>query len=161
MSGTTVSHVSDIATQQTNTTGQMTSVLDIDPSSGTMLRLLNAIAKGQEVGFPIYGKFQDGAGDDLPTDTELILLVTRPTDDQPIPVSVKETNIQAWNNLTVADQQNEQNIDAVKIELKADLVNVRDIDQLQVAINSSTAIDWSNSELYFDRNAVEKLPLQG
>jgi len=161
MAQKTVSNLSDIATEETNATGELTPILTIDPDNGTRLRLSNNVPMGSSEGLPIYAKLQDSNGDDLPTDTSLILRAVRPTDDSPVAVSTAEDNIAVWNQLSVADQRDEDNIDSVKIELSGSSVNIRDKDELRVEIESSVEIDWSNSELYFARQAVEELPFEG
>ncbi len=159
--GKSLSYLSDIATQETNTTGETTSILEVDPKDGTLIRLLNRVSTGNAKGIPVIAKLKDGAGNDLPADTKLIFRVVRPTDDEPVAVSVAEDNIAAWNGLSTAEQRNEENIDSVKVELKGNAVNVRDKDLFRVDINSSAQIDWANSEFYFVREGVEELPFEG
>jgi hypothetical protein len=162
-----LSYLSDIATQNTNTTGTTTPILTIDPTNGTLIRLLNMVATGSAAGLPLFMDLNDSGDNDLPSDTEFVLQVERPTDDEPITVSRKEDNIAAWNGLTISEQRNEENIDSAKIMLRGDgqpaerQVNIRDKDVLYVSINSSAQIDWSNSELYFANEAVQELPFSG
>jgi len=156
-----VSHVSSVTTQQTNTTGVRTPILEVDPDRGTLLRFHNNVAKGSEEGIPIRADLQDSTGSQLPVDTSILLRVKRPEDDEPVAVSVEYGNISTYNNLTIAEQQNEENIDATKHDLKADRVNVRDVDTLTVEITSSAQIDWANSELYFHEKAVTEHPWEG
>lgn len=159
--GKSLSHLSDEVTKQTNVAGVTTPILGVQPEDGTMLRLLNGVSTGDAAGLPVIQKLHDSNGNDLPTDTEYIFRVERPTDDEPISVSVKEDNIAAWNGLSTSEQRNEENIDAVKIELKGQTINVRDKDVLTVEINSSAQIDWSNSEWYLVREGVEERPFEG
>lgn len=159
--GKSLSNLSDIATEETNTTGELTPILTVDPSDGTLIRLLNSVSTGDARGLPIIAKLKDSNDDDLPTDTKLILRVDKPTTDSPVAVSVAEENIAPWNNLTTAEQRNEENIDSVKIVLKGSAVNIRDADTLRFEANSSAQIDWSNSELYFVREGVQELPFDG
>jgi hypothetical protein len=159
--GKSLSNLSSIATEKTNTTGETTPILEVDPTDGTLIRLLNMVSTGNSKGLPIFAKLKDSNDNDLPTDTKLILRVQRPTDDEPVTVSVAEDNIAPWNNLTTAEQRNEENIDAVKVVLKGRAVNIRDADLLTVELNSSTQIDWSNSELYFAREGVEERSFEG
>lgn len=159
MSNKSLSNLSAIATEKTNITGVTTPILEVDPDDGTMLKLLQQVLGGH--GLPIYMDLQDSNGNDLPDDTEFLLRVKRPTDDEPQSVSVKEDNIAVWNKKTVSEQQNEENRDAVRVELKGQFVNVRYKDLLRFEINSSTQIDWANSELYVDRNGVQEVPFDG
>ena len=159
--GKSISHLSEETTQQTNVAGQTTPILEIDPTNGTLLRFRNRAPQGKSKGIPVIADLNDANGNSLPADTELIFRVDRPTDDEPVSVSVKEDNIAPWNGLSTSEQRNEENIDAVKVQLKGAAVNIRDKDTLRVEVNSSAEIDWSQSELYFVREAVEELPFEG
>ena len=161
MSRKQLSHLSDEATQETNKTGVTTPILTATPDQGTLLRLLAAVSVGKAAGLPIYMDLRDSNDDPLPVDTSFVLRALRPTNDEPVTVSVKEDNIASWNNLSVAEQRNEDNVDAVKIELKGDHVNVRDKDFLRFEVESSAQIDWSNSELYVEREGVIEQPFDG
>jgi len=155
-----LSHLSDEVTQRTNDTGVLTPILEIEPENGTRLRFLDSVPTGEARGLPIIANLE-GVEGPLPTDTELIFRVVRPTDDSPVAVSVQEDNIAAWNGLNTQEQRNEENIDAVKIRMNGNAVNVRDKDVLRVEINSSKQIDWSNSEFYIPREGVEEKPFSG
>jgi len=159
--GKALSHLSDEFTQRTNQPGVTTPIGEINPEDGTLLRFLNRISTGDAKGLALIMKLKDVDGNHLPADTELIWRVMRPTDDEPTPVSVKEDNIAAWNGLSTSEQRNEENIDAVKIELKGAAINIRDKDTLRVEVNSSQEIDWSNSEFYVVREGVEERPFEG
>jgi len=161
MGARSISNGADIATEETNTTGVSTSILEIDPDSGTLVKLLNNFPTGDSAGLPLFFKLRNSSNDELPTDTSLVLTVLRPIDDEPVMVAQAESNIAAWNQLSISDQRNSDNIDSVKVELNGDAINVRDKDFLRVQINASEQIDWSNSELYFPRQAVRELPFEG
>lgn len=161
MAQKSVSHLADEAVQATNAVGILTPILEIEPEDGTLLRLLNRVSNGDAPGLPIYADLRDSNDAPLPTDTTLILRAVRPTDDDPTAVSVAEKHIAPWNDLTTAEQRDEDNIDSVKIELVGDRVNIRDKDVLRVDIESSAEIDWSNSEFYFAREGVEEHPFEG
>jgi len=161
MAGKSLSHLSAIATQETNTPGVTTSILSVEPEQGTMLKLRNYVSTGAAEGLPLIAKLKDQNGNDLPADTELVLRVERPTDDEPVTVSIKADNIAPWNGLSTSEQRNEENIDAVKVELQGSAVNVTHNDILTVEVNSSAKIDWANSELYFLREAVREKPFDG
>lgn len=156
-----VSHLSSESTQQNNTTGQLTSVLDHDPEEGTALQIKNRVAKGSEAGVPVFMDLRDSNDNALPNDTEVILRVDVPSKEQPVVVSEKIRNIAAWNSLSMTQQRNEENIDAVKIELQGEVVTVRHFDTLSVDVESSAQVDWSNSELYVDGKATRVIPFQG
>jgi len=159
--GKSLSHLSDEVTQQTNDTGVTTPILEITPEDGTLIKLLNKVSTGEAAGLPVIAKFLDSNGNPLPADTELIFRVERPTDDEPVPVSIKEDNIAPWNGLSTAEQRNEENIDSVKIMLKGDAINIRDKGVLTVELNSSAQIDWGNAEFYIVREGAEEMPFEG
>jgi len=159
--GKSISHLSDVVTQRTNDVGVTTPILEINPENGTRLRFLDAVPTGASRGLPVIAKFRDSNNNKLPTDTELIFRVMRPTDDSPVAVSVQEDNIAAWNGLSTEKQRNEENIDSVKVRMNGQAVNVRDRDTLRVELDCSKEIDWSNSEFYIVREGVEELPFSG
>lgn len=159
--GKSVSHLSSEATQDQNTTGVTTPILEVSPDNGTMLTFSNHVGTGSEIGMPVFATLQDVNGNDLPADTTLMLRADRPTDDEPVAVSVAEDNIAAWNALTIAEQRNEENIDSVKVELSGQNINIRDKDTIRFEVNSSAQIDWANSELYVARAAVTERPFEG
>lgn len=163
MAQKSLSHLSDIATQETNVANELTPILTFDPSNGTMLRLLNRVSTGEAPGLPMFARLVDNAGNDIATDSRLLLRVVRPTDDAPVSVSVAEDNVAAWNGMTIKEQRNEENIDSVKIELKGERINIRDKDVLRVEVESADVVDWGagNSELYFAREGVQELPFSG
>lgn len=156
-----ISHLSAEATQLTNQTGVQDPILEVDPENGTLLKFHDEVPMGDARGLAVIGKFRDANGNPLPTDTTLVATVDRPTDDVPTAVSVQEDNIAPWNGLTTQEQRNEENIDAVKINLKGDTINVRDKDTLRFELESSTAIDWNNSEFYIVREGVDEEPFEG
>jgi hypothetical protein len=161
MSTKSLSYLSDIVTQEQNRTGITSPILVVDPDDGTLIRLLNDHPTADSEGLPIFADFRDGGDNPLPTDTKLILRAVRPTDDEPTAVSVAETNIAPWNNLSVAEQRNEENIDAVTIELKGDRINIRDKDILRVELDSAAQVDWTNSQFYFARKSIRELDFDG
>jgi phage gp36-like protein len=141
------------ATEETNTTGTLSSILDLSPIDGLNIILANQAAG--KVGIPIYAELQDSNGDDLPLDTDLALRYESPQMDQPEVVSEVRANIRPYRTLTLTEQQNEDYRDRVRQELNGPAVVVRDIDSLEVAVESSAQIDWSNSRLSFGRQHVD------
>jgi hypothetical protein len=155
-----LSNLSDEATEKTNQTGVMDPILEIDPDDGTMLRLLNDALAGEE-GLALYLKLRDSGDNKLPTNTELLLEAERATDDSRRAVSVKNDNISAWNTLSLKEQRDTEFIDQVKVELQGEAINIRPMDTLYLSLKGSTAIDWSNSEAYFERKGVRELSYEG
>lgn len=153
-----VSNLDAEATENTNTAGVMTPILTFEPEEGTYWTLNNRVPMGAASGIPLIMDLRDSADNPLPTDTVLLLRNEKPGDSEPTAVTVEQSNISSWNNLSIKEQLNEENIDAVKVELKANKVNVTHRDELTVEVNSSAVIDWANSEFYIPREAVDEFP---
>lgn len=153
---TNLSNISDIATQEQNTTGTMTPILTIGPEDGTFLKIVNRVARGDEIGVPIYAGLLDSGGNPLPDDTRMALRFEAPADDGPTVVSVPLENIRAYNDLSIQEQQNEEYVDRVKHQIKGEALGVRDVDKMEVAIESSAQIDWSQTgtRMEFEPSAV-------
>lgn len=156
-----ITYLAELATQLQNTPGVLTPILEFDPEDGTMQQLKNMVAKGDEEGVPIFFDLRDADGNPLPDDTEVLLRVKRPTDEEPMTVSQRERNIAPWNSLPVAEQRNEENIDSVKVSLKGAVISVRHMDTFRVEILSTEQVDWSNSELYVYRKAQRTVDYEG
>jgi len=161
MAGRNINHLSDIVEKLQNTPGELTPILKVDPEDGTMLTFLNRVQQGSASGLPIYATLLDSAGNDLPVDTTYVLTAKQPGDARFRPVSIKEDNISQYVNKTVSEQQDADNVDSVKVELKGRAVNIRDVDEFAVEIESSEQIDWSaGSEFYIDRHGVRERKLK-
>lgn len=150
-----ISNISDVATEVVNTTGVRTPVLEISPTDGTALIFYNR-ADGAK-GIPIYGRFQDLNGNPLPLDTEVALEFESNIDDSESAVSDVQDTIQPWRARSIADQQNEEFVDSVRVPLKGSRVNVREVDTLYLSVKSSVQIDWVNSAVYIDKRHVEEV----
>ncbi|MGB9987314.1 hypothetical protein [Salarchaeum japonicum] len=159
-----LSNISNIATEKQNVTGQLTPVLEISPEDGRALVIRGQVAQGSEDGIPIYADLRDSNGDPLPTNTAIALEYEAPSMDKADTVSYVQDNIRSYNSLSIDEQQNVDNIDAIKHVLKGTkeakeddrfpAVQVRDIDNLYVSLKGDTQIDWTQSALYVDKNAV-------
>ncbi|USZ73240.1 hypothetical protein [Natronosalvus halobius] len=154
--GRNINHNSDIVELHENTPGDLTPVMTIKPEEGTMIQIGNRVPQGDAPGLPIYADLRDVDGDPLPVDTTFVLTAKQPGDPRRTPVSLAEDNISTYLNKTISEQQSTDHVDATKIELRGKAVNVRDVDELAVEIESSVAIDWSNSKLYFERSGVRE-----
>jgi len=152
-----LSNISSEATEQTNTAGTRTPILEIQPDDGLTFLIDGQVARGNERGIPIFAELKDSSGDDLPQDTEIALEFETPNDDQAYAVTEPKKNIRAYNTLSVKEQQNEEYIDAIKHTLKGGGLAVEDVDRLYVSIKSSAQIDWSNSRLTISENAVREV----
>jgi len=142
-----------------NTTGQTDPILEISPDDGLFLNFDQArVTRGSQRGIPIYAKLRDSNGDPLPLGTSIRVQYEPPgSDTDRSTISEVRDNIQPYHNLSIRDQQDEEFIDAVKIPLDAP-VNVRSVDTLHISIESSTEIDWDESQLYIEGNAVVEVP---
>lgn len=154
---TTLSNISDVATEETNTAGVRTPILVIEPEDGTSLFFRNSVPRGDAPGIPIYAKLRDSNGDPLPQDTNIVLTFQAPSMDDPISVSVPRKNIRPYRGLSIEQQQNEEYIDRIKHELKGPMLEVEDVEEIRVEILSSKQIDWANSRLQFAESGVKEV----
>jgi len=130
------------------------------PENGLMLQIVGNVARGKEAGVPVYADLRDSNDDPLPLGTSVRFEFESPGDRQRQAVSEVRDNIQPYRNLSIRDQQDEDYVDSVKVQLLGSALNVRDIDTLYVSIESSAQIDWSNSRLYIEGNAVTEVPVE-
>jgi len=146
---------------------EATPILEISPAQGTFLRFLNEVAKGSEIGMPVYADLRDTNGDPLPINTTLYWAVKPAGHQDKLGVSEVLRSIDQYHTLTLTEQRNVDNIDAVKHTLQAPesvsnggqpvpKVDVRDIDAYYLMADSSAQIDWDQSSLYIDSNAVQQ-----
>ena len=163
-----LSNASDIATELTNVVDVMSPILDFQPKDGLALIIKGIVQQGEEVGIPIYADLKDVDGNPLPTgETTVALQFKAPGDDDRTTVSHPLTNIRAYNTLSISEQQNVEHIDAVKHTLKGtqEAVDAGKMPRLgfnyrqhaYVSIKCPKQIDWTQSSLYIDRNAVEQV----
>jgi hypothetical protein len=134
------------ATERQNAPGQLTSILDFSPTDGMVFEL--------ETLFALALKLRDSNDNQLPQDTTVTVRYDAPHYDQPKIVSFPLENIQVFRTLSIKEQQEEDYRDRTRIELKGQSLTVRDVDTMEIAIESDTKVDWSNSRLYIDKDAV-------
>ncbi|WP_323192848.1 hypothetical protein [Halostella sp. PRR32] len=151
---------SKYVTTETNVTGQLTPIATISPEDGLGLIIRNAVQMGAKTGLPIYAELADSNGDDLPLDTRVAIGYKRPTDDTFQVVSDPIDNISTYIKKTIQQQQDNDNIDAVKHALRGRSLEVRDIDEMLILVESSVQVDHSNSELYIEQSAVEQVDIE-
>ena len=159
---------SEVVVKHTNAAGieRATPILEIDPDRGTFLRLLNRVARGDEVGIPVYMKLRDANGDPLPTNTLVKFELERAGGEDQHKVSEEVKQISFWNSNDITTQRDVDNIDNAKVTLEypeaasengaAPFHDVRDVDSFYVSVESAAEIDWNESEFYFDTAAIEE-----
>lgn len=157
----TLSNISTEATEETNTPGVLTPILRIQPEDGLALILQNSVQVGKERGIPFVANLEDTNGDDLPLDSDLAIGFKRPGDDDFSVVSEVRDNIEPFRQLSLTEQRDEQLVDATKIQLKqgADRLVARDVDEILILLESSAEIDYSNSRVSLNENAVREVSM--
>ncbi|QIO23722.1 hypothetical protein [Haloarcula sp. JP-L23] len=145
-----------------------TPILELNPDRGQFLRLLNRVAMGEAQGIPIYADLRDSNGDPLPVNTSLFFALKPSGHHTSMKVSEVVESIDQFTNLTISEQRNVDNIDAVKFTLQfpethpnkpgdaTQFVDIRDIDEFFVMCDSAAQIDWSQSSFYIESSAVEQ-----
>lgn len=155
---------SDHVTTEVNQTGQLDPVLEISPESeGIGLIIHNSVDKGDQAeGFPVYIDARDANDDQLPTNSRLAFAYQRPTENSWTIVTEVKGNIKTYNTKTIGEQQDRENIDQVKHKLDSPRgenarLEIRDVDEAYLLLESSVQIDHANSEFYIDQDAVEEV----
>ncbi|SER15434.1 hypothetical protein [Natrinema salaciae] len=151
---------SKYVTTQTNITDQLTPVLSIRPKDGVGVLIRNAVNVGDKSGLPIYGKFRDSNGNPLPANTRVALGYEAPTDESIQVVSDPKATIASYIKNSVSDQQDDRKVDAVKHQLKGSKLEIRDIDDAYILVDSSEQIDHTQSEIYFEESALSEVDLE-
>ncbi|WP_058365750.1 hypothetical protein [Haloparvum sedimenti] len=159
---------SDIVETYTNAAGvpRATPIIGIVAERGTFVRILNSVSRGeQEVGVPIYMDLRDSNGDPLPTNTEVEIEIERAGAKDTL-LYGKLEQISHYNQSTISEQRNVDNVDAAKVVLEypdsapqsgpVSHVDIRDVDDAFISIDSAAEIDWNNSEIYVDSSAVKE-----
>lgn len=157
---------SENVTVEANQTGVFSPILRADPDRGTLVRLANSVRAGSEPGVPVFADFRDSNGDKLPVNSAFRFSVDVAGERQARIVSEEVDNIGAYNRLTLAEQQEEDNIDATKVRLKRPkgsvrnmppAIRFRDVDEFRVELRSSVAVDPANLDFVIDRSATEEV----
>lgn len=137
------------ATEETNVTGQMTDILAFSPIDGIHLTLSN-----RGGGIPFQMDLRDANDDPLPLDTQLEIVYDAPHLQRPQTVSETLGNIGTYNRLSIKEQQNEDYVEQTRIALNGAMLEIRSIDSVSIAVNSSEQIDWTNSRIYVAKENV-------
>jgi len=155
-----------IVSQETNQTGKFDSILSVEPDRGTFLRLLAAVARGSDLGVPVYARLRDSDGNLLPTNSRLQFYLSPAGMQATLKVSERIESFSDYNTLSIKEQRNTDHVDTVKIRLQepetmggahlgpGQNIDFRDIDVFGVELESTQQVDWSQSEFYIESNAV-------
>ena len=156
---------SEVETQE-NVPGVMTPILTIQPDRGHWFRILNNVAKGKEDGLPIYQQLVDQNGDPMPATTKLVLKARGAQMTEAVRVSELLRNISYYNQYSIKEQRNEENVDGAKIELEwpenssktgsRPHIDITDLEEFQICVESPRVVDPNALETYIDSNAVSQ-----
>ncbi|QZP37753.1 hypothetical protein [Halobaculum magnesiiphilum] len=143
-----------------------TPIMEVSPDRGKFLRFENRTIRGN-TGLPVYFDLNDTNGDDLPTNTLVVFEFQMSNGDDYHRVAVPKKQISFFNSNTISEQRNSERNHNALIPLKypeaadreglREFIDVRDVDSFTVSIISTAAIDWDQSEWYFDENAVKEM----
>jgi len=151
---------SDYVTTQENIPDKLTPVMEINPDDGVGVRLFNQVAMGEKTGIPIYTKLRDSSGNPIAIGSRVAIGYERPTDNSVSVVSNVWGNIQPYNQKSISEQQDTDNIDSVKHALDASSLEVRDIDRAYLLVDSPDVVVPANSEIYVEQSAVEEVDIE-
>ena len=135
--------------EKTNVPGQMTDILAFQPIDGIHPTLHN-----RGGGIPFQMDLRDANDDPLPLDTKLEIVYDAPHLKRPQTVSETLANIGTYNRLSIKEQQNEDYIEQTRIGLSGAKLEIRSIDWVSIAVNTSEEIDWANSRVYMAKENV-------
>jgi len=164
-----LSNVSDIAEEKTNIPGTKSPILTIRPKDGTGIVIDGMVGNGEQPGFPLYGGLYAQDGSEMPLGTELALQFESPGDDDPQTVTHPFSNIRPYRTLSINEQTNDEQVDAVKHVIKGSeqalaegempRIAVGHLDELHVVATSGKQVDWSHPDtrLSFDKSAVTEV----
>jgi len=159
--------VDEVTTYQnaTNVDLKPTPIMEISPERGRFLRFRNITIRGK-TGLPVYMDLNDSNGEDLPTNTLVVFEFQSSNGDDYHRVAVPKKQISFFNNNSITEQQNSERQHNALIPLKwpeassnsglREYLDVRDVDSFTVSVISATQIDWSQSEFYFEENAIDE-----
>lgn len=156
-----LSNISSEATEEQNTPGILSPILRIEPDDGLALVLQNNVNVGDEAGIPVAANLENSDGEDLPIETDLALGFRQPGDDDFTVVSEVKSDIEVFNLLSLTEQRETDKIDATKIKLKggARQLIVGENDELLVLAEGPEQIDFDNSRLSLNENAVTEVSM--
>lgn len=149
---------------QSNTPGQESDVIEVAPPRGTLLRILNRVSRGDNVGVPVYARLNNDSGNHVPTTTKLEWRIEPATGNRDLTVSERFESVSEYETTSLQEQRKTENVDNVKHVLttpeshggeQVPYHTINDIQSLKLVAIGPEAIDWSQSVLYVDNTAVE------
>jgi len=155
---------SDLVETRTNVADQMTPILAVSPERGNMIRILNMVARGDQVGVPVYADLRDSNDDPLPVSTTLQWEYTPSNSESRFKVSRQVSNLAFYQNTSFAKQANTDYVDEAKHVLTQHefeggdtvrFLQITDIEELYLSAEGSAQIDWSNSRIEVDPSAIK------
>lgn len=155
MTGETLSNAHKYAEELTVEANELEPFLAFQPEDGVRLQIRNLI-EGGDVGVPIYARFRDANNDPLPINSTLTWMGRKPGDEQWTVIGKTRDNIQPWVTLSLAEQQNSDNAGATVLALNGGqgaVHGVSDVEEIALAVESSAALDWANTQVYLDNKA--------
>lgn len=148
----------------TNIAGQMSPVLRVSPDRGNLIRVMNMVTRGEQIGVPVYMKLKDQNGNDLPVDTVCQWEYSPSNSDSRYRVSRQVSNLGFYNNNTLSEQTDADKIDRTKQTLTEPefqgqepvrFLQWTDIEDLFFSIKSAAQIDWNESTFEVDPSAIK------
>ena len=149
---------------QSNTAGQESDVIEVAPPRGTLVRILNRVARGDNVGFPVYAKLRNSDGNHVPTTTKLEWRIEPATGNRDLTVSKRFESVSAYETTSLQEQRKSENVDNVKHVLTTPesqggepvpYHTINDIQAFKLVAIGPEPIDWNQSALYIDSTAIQ------
>lgn len=149
---------------RSNTAGQESDVIEVSPPRGTMLRILNDVARGDSIGIPVYAKLRNSDGEHVPSTTKLEWRIEPATGNRDLTVSKRFESVNVYETTSLKDQRKSENVDNVKHVLTTPETQggdpvpfhtINDVQTFKLTAVGPEAIDWGQSALYVDSKAIE------
>ncbi|ADB62825.1 hypothetical protein Htur_3974 (plasmid) [Haloterrigena turkmenica DSM 5511] len=153
--GDTLKYVST----ETNIPDQLTPVLSISPKDGVGVLIRNAVSVGDKIGLPIYGKFRDSNGNLLPEHSSRARLPGTDRREHPGRLGSEghDRELHQEQRLRPAGRSEGRRRQA---PAQGQKLEVRDIDEAHILVDSSEQIDHVQSEIYFEETALAEMNLE-
>ena len=94
---------------------------------------------------PLLAKLKDTNGDELPSDTSIVIGIKSPSKHTPDEIAYTEYDI--YQELSLAEQSNKENQDLLYLSFDKKGYRIYPDYEIYIQIKSTSQIDWSNSQI--------------
>jgi len=95
-------------------------------------------------GTPFVIKLYDSTPTEIPANSELYISVKIPAQDTPI--EIKKFSYAPFSNLSVAEQMNVDNQEALRIDIPRGKVTIEEVEAIIIELKSSSVVSWASGK---------------